>query len=358
MPTPTNLDLLRAALACNDLPAEWYDFYGVRKARNDALTAPTTRPSGFTSDSFDNPSSETAITLFMLANTDGWKQLDAFPERPRIAGDRWNPIFFDGLAAAPPGPFARPSLWSRHAGEGKLFGRDDVDHARLVLLFEVEAGGQVFRRITDAADTALELSFLKLHGLRKWAKYDAVLIDRDRRRFYFIEAKLGSDLSLETKSYPLVNQAIRSLEAAYWLTRTHYEGWEFRYILICPSVLFRHRLRFYSYAFQPPDAVAGMLAGYRELLLENHADDLRLTGDAFASAFSDFTRAAVDAVRVVHWDAFADAIAADRPGFWAGYFHRLEEVYGQARSPDQARLVAEGVRARLAAAGVSTEPGR
>lgn len=127
MPAPTNLDLLRTALGCEHLPADWYDFYGVRKARNDALTTPTGRPSGFTSDSFDNPSSETALTLFMLTNTDGWKQLDAFAERPRIAGDRWNPNFFDGLATAPPDPFARPSLWSRHTGEGKLFSNDDVD---------------------------------------------------------------------------------------------------------------------------------------------------------------------------------------------------------------------------------------
>src|SRR4051812_9546136 len=78
MPAPTNLELLQAALACDSLTADWYDFYGVRKARSDALTALSNRPAGFTSDSFHNPASETALTLFMLANTDGWKQLSAF----------------------------------------------------------------------------------------------------------------------------------------------------------------------------------------------------------------------------------------------------------------------------------------
>ncbi len=356
MPTPTNLDILRAALACDSLTHDWYDFYGVTKARSDALTALSDRPAGFTSDAFDNPSSETAITLFMLAKTDGWKQLEASTERPRIAGGKWNPKFFENLVAATPAPFTRPSLWCNHAGVAKLFGGDEVDYARLVLLFEVEAGGQTFRLADDPPGTPLALSFLRLDGLTKWAKFDAILIDRTHRRFYFIEAKLGSDLSMETEKYPLVNQAVRSLEAAYWLTRTHYQGWEFRYVLICPGVLFKHKLRFYSYAFQTRDAVEAMLNGYRELLLENHADDLRFTGNEFSTAFDAFVRVASAAVRVVHWDAFADVIAAARPGFWAGYFPRLEEVYGQARSPEQGQRVVEAIRERLAAAGVSTGP--
>jgi hypothetical protein len=150
-----------------------------------------------------------------------------------------------------------------------------------------------------------------------------------------------------------VNQAVRSLEAAYWLTRTHYQGWSFRYVLLCPKVLFMHKLRFYSYAFQTGE-VQTMLKGYRELLHDKHADDLRLTGDEFASAFDAFVLAAYEAVRVVHWDTFADVITAAHPGFWDGYFHRLEDVYGQARSPEKAKKVIEAVQARLATAGVST----
>ena len=156
-----------------------------------------------------------------------------------------------------------------------------------------------------------------------------------------------------------MNQAVRSLEAAYWLTnhpQSKYLGWTFRFVLVCPRVLFKHKLRFCSYAFQTRESVEAMLNGYRELLLEKHADDLRLTGDEFTSAFNAFTQAASEAVRVVHWDAFADVIAAASPGFWAGYFSRLEDVYGQTRSPEQARRVVAAIRSRLAAAGVSTGP--
>ena len=150
IPSP---NLLRAFLACDRLSDGWYDSYGVSEARSEALTAPSNRKAGYSSDSFDNPASETAITLFMLANTDGWKQLNAFTERPRIAGDNWNPKFFEGLATTQPAPFTRPSLWSSHAGQGKLFAGDEVDYARLVLLFEVEAGGQAFRRVSRTADS-------------------------------------------------------------------------------------------------------------------------------------------------------------------------------------------------------------
>ena len=41
--TVSDLDLLRAILACNGLPHNWYDSYGVRKARSDALTRRSTQ---------------------------------------------------------------------------------------------------------------------------------------------------------------------------------------------------------------------------------------------------------------------------------------------------------------------------
>jgi hypothetical protein len=105
-----------------------------------------------------------------------------------------------------------------------------------------------------------------------------------------------------------------------------------------------------------PDIFNAMTIGYRQLLLKKHKADLRLTRDSFTSAFSEFTEAASDAVRIDHWDSFTDAIAAANPSFWNGYFNRFEEVYGQAGSLEQARRVVDRVRARLAAAGVGTDP--
>ncbi len=348
MPPP---NLLQALLACDRLAEGWYDFYGLSEARSEALTAPSTRKAGYSSDSFDNPNSETAITLFLLGNVDGWKQLDALPETPRIGGGRWNPKFFERLTSSnPPGPFTSPSRWSTAPLAERMFDPNVVDYGRLMLLFEVEAGGQAFRQATGTAGQGIELSFLKLDGLSRWAKFDAVLIDPRHRRFYLIEAKLGSDLSLETEKYPLVNQAVRSLEAGYWLTHhpaSKYAGWSFRFVLVCPRPLWEYRLRLYAHLLWNTDSVAEMLGHYRRFLIDHHAADLRLTGDEFGQQFDLFVTEAKNAVRVVHWNMLADAVAPAESGFWNDYFRMVEGAYCQVRSADQARQATEAILARL-----------
>lgn len=361
MPTDlTRVGLLQRLLGCDRLNDDWCDFYGVRNARSDALTARSTRKAGFSSDSFDNPSSETAITLYMLANTDGWKQLGVLARRPRIMGDKWNSAFFDALKNGEAEDMSgTPSLWRHHVGAGQLFGMDTVDFGKLILLFEVEVAGTAFRRIVGLEGTTLPLSFLDLAGLKKWAKFDALLIDPTNRWLYFIEAKLGSDLSLETEKYPLVNQAVRGLEAAYWLTRHSISAerpWKFRYVLICPRSLFRHRLRFYSHAFQSPTTVAAMLQDYQCLLEEHHRNDLRLGEGEFQTAYTDFSSVVPDAVRVVHWDGFAGVLADQRPGFWLDYLSRVEEAYAHARTPAEALRAVQAIRSRLTNADISLEP--
>jgi hypothetical protein len=202
----------------------------------------------------------------------------------------------------------------------------------------------------------LALSFLKLDGLMKWAKFDAVLIDPANRWLYFIEAKLGSDLSLETEKYPLVNQAVRGLEAAFWLTRQspgQERPWTFRYVLICPRSLFRYRLRYYSHAFQSTETVDAMLRDYQHLLEQHYHCDLRITQRDFQTTYADFSRVVSDAVRVVYWDDFASVLAGNQAGFWTAYLSRVEEAYAQARSPDEARRAAKAIRTRLENANVA-----
>lgn len=349
------VNLLQAILGCDRLTDGWYDFYGVRKARSKAITSPSTRKAGYTSDSFDNPKSETAITLFLLGNVDGWKQLNALAKTPRLGGKIWNPRFFELLTTPDPFPvFNRTSRWCYPALSEKLFGSDEVDYKRLLLLFEVEAGGRTFRQATARGGRGIELSFLKLGKRTRWARFDAVIIDPTHRRFYLIEAKLGSDLSLDTEKYPLVNQAVRSLEAGYWLTKhpsSKYavpkRAWEFRLVLLCPRPLWEYRLRLYAHLLRTSDAVAEMLGHYRRLLIDRHAADLRITGDEFDRSFNRFVEKARQAVRFVHWDTLADAAAPAGEDFWTDYFRNVEAAYTQGRSPAQAREAVDAIRARL-----------
>ncbi len=111
--TVSDLDLLRGFLACDDLAHNWYDSYGVRKARSDALTRRSNRKAGYSSDSFINPNSETALTLFLLGTTDGWRQVNAFRHSPRVTGKDWNRKFFADLLNTSASHAHRLRRWRR-----------------------------------------------------------------------------------------------------------------------------------------------------------------------------------------------------------------------------------------------------
>lgn len=348
--------LLQAVLACPHLAGGWSDYYGISSAKCNALTAPSTRKAGYSADSFDNPNSETALSLFLLGNVDGWKQLNAIVETPRVGGVSWNPKFFELLTAPTPiAPFPGQPRWSDGALSAPLFESDEVDFERLILLFEVEAGGKVFRQATDEGQEDIRLSFLNLAGLKKWVRFDAVLIDPTHRRFYLAEAKLGYDLSLDMEKYTLVNQAVRGLEAGYWLTHdaaSKYRGWEFRFVLLCPRPLWEYRLRLYAHVLRSPDTVTAMLGDYRRLLTERYPAAMRLTGAQFDAEFDQFVRVASNAVRVVHWDTLAAAVAPAGSAFWSGYFRQVEAAYRGARLPEETSRAVKAVRDRLRTACV------
>lgn len=354
MPTT---DLLKALLDCPHLPDGWYDFYGVSESRSDALTAPAASP-----DSFVNPNSETALTLFLLGKVDGWKQLGHPGETPRFAGGRWNPKFFQRLTAQTPvEPFGGGQGWLDPDLRRDLFATDeweDGDARGLILLFEVEAGGQALRQVAGADRSGIKLSFLNLDGLTRWARFDAVIINPARRLFYFVEAKLGSDLSPDTEKYTLVNQAVRSLEAGYWLTRdpaskyaTDPKGpWDFRLVLLCPRPLWAYRLRLYTHLLWSADAVAEMLGHYRRLVEDKYKDSLRPLAN-FRLEFEQFVGVASRAVRIVHWDTLAAAVAP-AASFWSGYFGRVKAAYEQVRPKEEADSAVDAIRTRLRIAGV------
>lgn len=351
--TASDLDLLRAFLACGGLPHNWYDSYGVRKARSDALTRRSTRKAGYSSDSFINPNSETALTLFVLGNTDGWRQVNAFGQSPRVAGKDWNYTFFaDLLAGSLGGRDAGNALWRHHAGEGTLFRDDMVEWNDLIVLFEVEVAGKAFHQRTVKEDKFTDLSFLKVDDLKKWSKFDAVLIDPINKCLYFIEAKLRSDSSTGTKKYPHVNQIVRSLEAAFWLT-THpdskYHGWRFRYVFVSPRLIHDYKLRYYAFAL---DAVDAMLGNYHRLLREVYGDDLRLDPPTFEQRFTEFREKAREAVRVVHWDAFGKVFLGHRPQVWDGYFDRIRGLYSQVRPDGNPDKIIGYIKKRLRVAGI------
>lgn len=237
---------------------------------------------------------------------------------------------------------------------------DTVDFDRLIVLFEVEVAGNAFRHLTGGSGSPRDLSFLDLAGLPRWANFDAVVIDPGHRRLYFVEAKLGSDVSLETVKYPLVNQAVRGLEAAYWWAKNQPQPdrpWSFRYVLLCPHLLFAHKLRFYSYAFQDQGSVREMLRQYRGLHTGHHRNDRRATFKAsdelFEAAYDDFTEAAVAASRVAHWREFGEVLASSGDGYWTRYFDGLEHVFPGAAHLSHPDRAVVGIRRRLRDAGVS-----
>ena len=85
----TNLRWLKYLLDCNNLTDDWNLSYGITKKRSDALLSSPKH-----SDSFFNPISETALTLFLLGNIDGWKQIGTLNTLPRDKDSEWNKTFF------------------------------------------------------------------------------------------------------------------------------------------------------------------------------------------------------------------------------------------------------------------------
>src|ERR1051326_5852270 len=98
MTNMTDLDAERCLLDCDKLPHCWHLAYGIKDRRREALRQKATH-----SDSFFNPTSETAMTVFMLGRLEGWEQAQLANKAeagivPRRKSGDWCDTFFRRFA--------------------------------------------------------------------------------------------------------------------------------------------------------------------------------------------------------------------------------------------------------------------
>jgi hypothetical protein len=192
------------------LPNDWHRYYGITQKRSHALLA-----SQSNKNSFRNPLSETALTLFMLGQLDGWKQISTLVETPRDAGDGWNKRLFSGMRASID-MLSRSRLLKAQWGTANCVPFTNRDFSNAVLVFEFEVFNCNFNDCkSDAGRPFRGLSFLDLRAGRgsPWSQYDAVLILPPERSDAYgtiigFESKLSSDCSLRTLEFVHVNQIV------------------------------------------------------------------------------------------------------------------------------------------------------
>ncbi|MDD2666153.1 MAG: hypothetical protein PHD13_07135 [Methanocellales archaeon] len=312
----TNLRTLKYLLNYNDLTDDWNLSYGITKNRSDALlTSPK--------HSFFNPLSETALTLFLLGNIDGWKQIGTLNIFPRDKDSKWNKTFFDNIRSSinifnniP----SRDNLWlyNREFKE-KIFGSDEIDIHRSILLFEFEMMNSAFHPVQRKAFK--DLSFVAIRNMRKWSKFDAVLIVPNEKLFIFFESKLTSDISQNTKKYPYINQIMRNLESAFLLTNHRnslYKDWKFRYVFICPRKIDQYRLTRYSWVL---NSIEKSISIFREII--NNEYESSINKECY-SEFELFARQIPSCIIKVYWDDIGNILESKDRKFFNNYLDRLE----------------------------------
>jgi hypothetical protein len=322
----------------------WNLDYGVTHQRADALLAGPADP-----NSFRNPASETALTLFMLGNLDCWKQVGRLAVRPRqLVANRssvWATNFFKSIRET-------RAVFRHHDGPAPLWTRiglpiqsESLDFGNSVLLFEFEILNSAFHCVGD--ETFRDLSFLSLDGMRKWSQYDGFLLvppkrdaGRSKGLLVGIEAKLSSDCSLRTAFYMHVNQIMRNLEAGFWLTNhpgSQYAGWEFHYVFICPQEALDYQTTFYSYVLNGIDCA---LANYKRLLERKLR---RLVRDNALDRWPEFENAARDGRTLLTWRTISNVLTEQKVDFWQQYSERLAGFGPDFRQATIERLDAAGI---------------
>jgi hypothetical protein len=336
------LELLRAMLTPEIDRPSWYRHYGLTSARRAALTR------GPADDnSLLNPASETALTLSVLGALDGWSQIGALTCTPRDDRDNWNGTFFANLRGAASTNYASErgeakanrSRWAALAT--LLSGRNTLDLGEAVLLFEFDVSARGFhppgRRLHNP-------SFLKLPNTSGWATFDAVLIIPRMKLFLLFEAKLNSDIAIRTTHFPFVNQIVRNLETAYFLTNdpaSGYHGWDYRYVFVAPRRSFDRRLTLYSWVV---GHIEEQIDVYGRVL-----DELRCAPDSPVIedrlvALADFRARSAANLRRATWDELTAVLGPELLSA-ASYFGSL----GAPGLPDEAM---KAIRQRLASAGI------
>lgn len=302
-----------------ELTPNWHLAYGISSDRERTLLAAYPER-----NSFKHPDSETALTVFMFGNMDGWKQLGS-AQCPRNQKGDWNRLFFDALRSMDGSPeFRQVARWSRL--EHGLFQDATLNWPKAVLMFEFEIMNSKFHSVQG--EPFKHLSFLDIGKNTKWGAFDAFMVvpSRDQtgqRKGVLIgfEAKLKSDISRHTKTFPYVNQVMRNLEAGYWLTHepdSLYRNWEFHYVFVCPRLEFEKKTTLYSWMLFDANAKEQAAAMYREVL-QHHARNVD------PQHFQSFCQMVRDRATVLHWDQLAVALRQDNESFWRVYLDKLRE---------------------------------
>jgi len=316
----TNLRLLKQLLNCNNLTDDRnLSCYGITNKRSNVLTNPKNGR-----NSFFNPRSETALTLFLLGNVDDWKQIGTLKTAPRDKEDKWSKTFFDNIRVPQDNYDTLPSidaLWAHNKEwKEKTFVCRADDLQKSTLLFEFEMINSAFHSVRDRAFK--ELSFLNIK--RKWSKFDAVLIVPGEKLFVFFESKFTSDISQTTKNYTYINQIMRNLESAFLLTNhqdSRYKDWKFKYVMICPRKTIQYKLTYYTYVL---DAIEEHISLYKEIIEKEYKSSINK--GCYSKYFELFTRQIPDCIYKIYWDDLGKVLKDKDKNFFRDYFNRLKEA--------------------------------
>lgn len=325
------------------LPSNWCFDYGLTTDRTRTLLAPFPER-----NSFEHPGSETALTLFMLGNMDGWKQVGGLQQGgPRNQKGKWNEPFFSTVRESSGVPASsQQEKWS-HLNHG-VFSDTTLHWSGSRLLFEFEVMNSAFHKISGKAFKCL--SFLNIQVNKKWGAFDAFMAvplkrptDQLRGVLIGFEAKLESDISRHTKGFRFVNQVMRNLEAGYWLThhpQSLYGNWQFHYIFVCPRLDFEMKTALYAWILSDEASRLEAADKYRDVLAYHGAD-------VDQQHFDAFLKLVCDRVTVLHWDQLADVLRHHQVNFFPAYFQALA-------GHQQLAVVAANTRRRLERAGIGT----
>ena len=339
------IDLLLDFQGNTPLPANWHQYYGLTDARFAKLLLPEDK-----SDSFRNKHSETALTLFMLGQLDGWKQVGNLRVVPRDKASRLDQNFFDDIRSATSQLYAVPlspyTKWNHLPAAP--FNQQHLDFSASVLLFEFEVIGKAFNT-TKAGEVFRRLSFLELGQRNAWCQYDGFLFlppneVGTKGKLIGVEAKLTSDASTNTTDFDHVNQILRNLEAGYWLTHdpaSRYSGWEFHYVFICPSEAIEYQSTFYGYALKSPESIKGLLQNYGRLLRGAAVQHRR--NDASDEQFDEFCVWAESRIAVLHWRQLATAVEDGNTDYFEKYIAGLRQLDVALADATKKRFEAAGI---------------
>ncbi|MFW5927711.1 MAG: hypothetical protein ACOCSL_00815 [Thermoplasmatota archaeon] len=312
------IEIYRTLMGAGNLERDWNLYYGLTQNRSMSLLKEKDHK-----NSFFNSKSENSLTLFILGSLEGWQQADTLRLKPRDNKSRWSQEFFDSLRDG-------EVLYDSGKGKKTLFkellennlGLNKIDSSGSTLLFEFSVMNSSFHN----GETFRKLSFLDLSGMNSWVKFDAVLILPSEKLFIFFESKLDSDISRTTTNYPQVNQILRGLESAYLLTNHEdslYDGWDFRYVVICPRVINEYNLTYYNYI---ANNTGKNLMKYNDLINRDFSDCVNES--CYPKYFGEFVKEVRDKISMIYWDELTHYLLKRNDNFFVKYFKKMENAIG------------------------------